>query len=170
MDRTVQLCSQTLNYVADSAPPLKHARFPLHDLVEEAGRAVLLAEPRDKRPEWQNDVPAELEVNADREQLFRVLNNLGRDVCQAGAATLGASAQGNAGSVTLDIIDDGPGLTPRARLFQPFAGSTRAGGSGLGLVIARDIMRAHGGDIALLRSGEGGTTFRLTLPAQRRSS
>ena len=132
---------------------------------------MLLAEPRDKRPELRNDVPVELEVNADREQLFRVLNNLGRNACQAGAGTLGASAQGNAGSVTLNIIDDGPGLTPRARasLFQPFAGSTRAGGSGLGLVISRDIMRAHGGDIALLRS-EGGTTFRLTLPARRRSS
>ena len=171
IDRAVQLCSQTLNYVADSAPPLKRARFPLRDLVEEAGRAVLLTEPRDKRPEWRNDVPAELEVDADREQLFRVLNNLGHNACQAGAGTLGASVHGNAGSVTLDFIDDGPGLTPRARerLFQPFAGSTRAGGSGLGLVIARDIMRAHGGDIALLRSGEGGTTFRLTFPARRRS-
>ena len=169
IDRAVQLCSQTLNYVADSAPPLKRARFPLYDLVEEAGRAVLLAEPRDKRPKWRNDVPAELEVDADREQLFRVLNNLGHNACQAGAGTLGASAQGNAESVTLDIFDDGPGLTPRARasLFQPFAGSTRVGGSGLGLVIARDIMRAHGGDVALLRSGEGGTTFRLTLPARR---
>ena len=171
IDRAVQLCSQTLNYVADSAPPLKRARFSLRDLVEEAGRAVLLAEPRDERPEWRNDVPAELEVNADREQLFRVLNNLGHNACQAGAGTLGASAQGNAGAVTLDFIDDGPGLTPRARerLFQPFAGSTRAGGSGLGLVIARDIMRAHGGDIELLRSGEGGSTFRLTFPARRRS-
>ena len=156
--------------VADSAPLLKHARFPLHDLVEEAGRAGLLAESRDKRPEWRDDVPAELEVNADREQLFRVLNNLGRNVCQAGAGTLGAGAQGNAGSVMLDIIDDGPGLTPRALLFQPFVGSTRAGGSGLGLVIARDIMRTHGGDIALLRSGKGTTTFRLTLPAQHRRS
>ncbi|MDP6786350.1 MAG: ATP-binding protein [Rhodospirillales bacterium] len=131
---------------------------------------MLLAEPREKRPRWRNEVPAELEVNADREQLFRVLGNLGRNACQAGTATLGATAEDNAESVTLDIIDDGPGLTPRAResLFQPFAGSTRTGGSGLGLVIARDIMRAHGGDIALLRSGEGGTTFRLTLPRRRR--
>jgi signal transduction histidine kinase len=171
IDRAVQLCSHTLNYVADSAPPLRRAPFPLHDLVEESGSAVLLAEPREKRPEWRNGVPTELEVSADREQLFRVLNNLGHNACQAGAATLEITAQDNAESVTLDIIDDGPGLTPRAResLFQPFAGSTRAGGSGLGLVIARDIMRAHGGDIALLRSGEGGTTFRLTLPTLRRA-
>ena len=170
VDRAVQLCSQTLNYVADSTPPLKRADFSLRDLAEEAGRAVLLAEPREKRPEFGNDVPAEIEVNADREQLFRVLINLGHNACQAAAGGLRISARQDAETVTIDVIDDGPGLSPRARelLFQPFAGSTRAGGSGLGLVIARDVMRAHGGDIALLRSGEGGTTFRLTLPVRRR--
>ena len=166
IDRAVQLCSQTLNYVADSSPPLRRARFPLRDLVEEAGRAVLLAEPREKRPEWRNEVPAEIEVNADREQLFRVLNNLGRNACQAGAGSLRIEARRDAETITIDVVDDGPGLSPRARerLFQPFAGSTRVGGSGLGLVIARDIMHAHGGDIALFKSGESGTTFRLELP------
>ena len=60
----------------------------------------------------------------------------------------------------------GPGLPPRARekLFQPFAGSARPGGSGLGLAIARDLMRAHGGDIRLLRSDGAGTVFQLDLP------
>ncbi|MCZ6524456.1 MAG: ATP-binding protein, partial [Alphaproteobacteria bacterium] len=41
---------------------------------------------------------------------------------------------------------------------------SRSGGSGLGLAIARDLMRAHGGDIRLLRTGPEGTTFRLELP------
>ncbi len=58
-------------------------------------------------------------------------------------------------------------MKARHDLFQPFAGSARAGGTGLGLVIARDVMRAHGGEITLLHSEDDGTTFRLELPAQR---
>jgi signal transduction histidine kinase len=49
-------------------------------------------------------------------------------------------------------------------LFQPFSGSTRKGGTGLGLTIARDLVRAHGGDIALVETGDSGTVFRLDLP------
>ncbi|MBM3559645.1 MAG: ATP-binding protein, partial [Alphaproteobacteria bacterium] len=62
--------------------------------------------------------------------------------------------------------DDGPGLLvlARERLFEPFTGSARRGGTGLGLVIARDVLRAHGGDVALLASDDAGTIFRLTLP------
>mgnify|MGYP003477229987 FL=1 len=53
-------------------------------------------------------------------------------------------------------------------LFKPFAASTRKGGTGLGLSIAREVMRAHGGDIALVASSQSGTRFRLTLPSRAR--
>jgi len=52
----------------------------------------------------------------------------------------------------------------RANLFQPFTGSTRVGGSGLGLSIARDLLRGHGGDISLVKTNPDGTVFRLVLP------
>ncbi|HSA81254.1 MAG TPA: sensor histidine kinase, partial [Geminicoccaceae bacterium] len=52
----------------------------------------------------------------------------------------------------------------QAHLFEAFSGSTRPGGIGLGLPIAREIMRAHGGDIELAQTGADGTVFRLTLP------
>ena len=66
----------------------------------------------------------------------------------------------------IEVADNGPGLPPRARerLFQPFSGSARPGGSGLGLAIARELMRAHGGDIRLLRSTGEGSAFELELP------
>jgi signal transduction histidine kinase len=66
----------------------------------------------------------------------------------------------------LEVIDNGPGLPPRARekLFQPFAGSARPGGTGLGLAIARELVRAHGGEIQLLRSTGDGTLFVIELP------
>ena len=65
------------------------------------------------------------------------------------------------------IADDGQGFDPGAkeRLFQPFVGSGRREGTGLGLPIARDIARAHGGDLALVATGPEGTVFELSLPA-----
>ena len=68
--------------------------------------------------------------------------------------------------VRIDVEDNGPGIPPalHARLFQPFATAARAGGSGLGLAIARDLARAHGGDIALVASDASGTHFRVTIP------
>jgi signal transduction histidine kinase len=66
----------------------------------------------------------------------------------------------------IDIADNGTGIPEkiRERLFQPFAGTTRTGGSGLGLAIARDLARAHGGDVILLKSDSTGTQFRVTIP------
>jgi signal transduction histidine kinase len=51
----------------------------------------------------------------------------------------------------------------RAHLFEAFQGSTRTGGAGLGLAIAAEIVRAHGGEITLL-DGTIGATFRIILP------
>ena len=53
----------------------------------------------------------------------------------------------------------------RENLFKPFAGSSRDGGTGLGLVIAQDIMKAHGGVLSLVESTLEGTRFRFELPA-----
>ena len=65
------------------------------------------------------------------------------------------------------MIDDGPGLPLKARenLFKAFKGSVRRGGSGLGLAIAAELVRGHGGALSLVESGEGGTRFRIDLPA-----
>ncbi|HRJ62366.1 MAG TPA: ATP-binding protein, partial [Azospirillaceae bacterium] len=51
-----------------------------------------------------------------------------------------------------------------ANLFQPFTGSARAGGVGLGLAIAREIARAHGGELRLVDNSAGGAVFMLELP------
>jgi two-component system sensor histidine kinase GlrK len=73
-------------------------------------------------------------------------------------------------SVRVDVVDDGPGLSPEVagRLFEPFAAASvaeaeRPAGIGLGLSLAREVARAHGGDLGTMRN-EGVTTFRLELP------
>jgi signal transduction histidine kinase len=71
------------------------------------------------------------------------------------------------GSVTLiRVCDTGPGVPEKARakLFQPFQGSARAGGTGLGLPIAAEIVRAHGGEIRLEARAGAGAVFEISIP------
>jgi signal transduction histidine kinase len=173
IDHAVSLCSQTLNYVSDAGPGIKREDFMLAELVNEV-RAALRPEKTDDRPfAVVNRVDPEATVHGDRRQLFRVLSNLARNARESGAATIVFQAQplpGNHG-FAITAADDGPGLPPKARdkMFQPFAGSARKGGTGLGLVICRDIMRAHGGDVTLVETGPKGTVFRLALPSHPHS-
>jgi two-component system, NtrC family, sensor histidine kinase GlrK len=87
-----------------------------------------------------------------------------------GMSGVSGTAPGRAARV--DVIDSGPGLSPAVigRLFQPFSaanvdGTSRQGGIGLGLSLAREVARAHGGDLGVVREG-GLTTFRLELPLE----
>lgn len=164
IDRAVNLCAQTLSFTREGAPKVERSRFDLGELVSEVGAS--LPEQLSGEAVWRNAIEARLEVAADREQLHRVLSNLGRNAIQAGATRIEIGARQENSHVVIEVRDDGPGLSPRARerLFAPFAGSSRPGGTGLGLAIARELMRAHGGDIRLERSTSEGTCFRLELP------
>jgi signal transduction histidine kinase len=164
IDRAVTLCTETLDFASGEGPAPKLALVPLRSVVEEVGAALPNG---DGRAVLDNAVDASLEVKADRNQLFRVLSNLGTNAVQAGAAQVRISAERQNGRVCIEIADDGPGLSEaaRARLFQPFARSTRSGGTGLGLAIAKELVEAHGGDITLVETSKEGTRFRVELPA-----
>lgn len=97
-----------------------------------------------------------------------MLLNLARNAFEAGATRVTVRAHSEVGHAVIEVSDNGPGLPDRVRseLFQPFARSARAGGSGLGLSIARDLMIGHGCDISLTRSSDEGTVFKLTLPLE----
>src|SRR3546814_7202215 len=73
---------------------------------------------------WENRVPAGLTVMADREQLFRVMVNIGRNALDAGARRIEVTAAVRVGWISLAVKDDGPGIPEKARerLFQPFVG------------------------------------------------
>ena len=63
-------------------------------------------------------------------------------------------------------MDSGPGLPPRAQehLFTPFQGAVSKGGAGLGLAIAAELVRGHGGELKLESTGAEGTVFVMSLP------
>ena len=65
----------------------------------------------------------------------------------------------------IDVADTGPGVPAQAqkRLFQAFQSVARKGGSGLGLAISAELVKAHGGEIELVKN-KGGATFRITIP------
>jgi signal transduction histidine kinase len=170
LDRAVKLCSQTLTYAHDGTPPPRYSAFDLWALVNEVAGDIVEVHDRDVAIE--NQVAQPFEIEADRDQLFRSLFNLALNACEAGADKVTIAAWTESDKSRIVIADNGPGLPAKVRekLFQPFAGSGRAGGTGLGLPIARDLMRGHGGDIALAETSERGTVFHLHLPRDSRAA
>ena len=179
VDRAVRLCSQTLNFAREVEPPFRPTRFELRTLVDDVFQVVQDAKLDDfgdplpddpDRPTFTtvNDVPAGLTVTADRDQVIRAVQNLVDNAGQVGASRVAVSARDTTACVRVLVADDGPGVPEDARrhLFEPFAGSTREGGTGLGLVIVRDVAQAHRGFVSLVETGPMGTTFELGIPKQ----
>ncbi|PIW27603.1 MAG: sensor histidine kinase [Rhodospirillales bacterium CG15_BIG_FIL_POST_REV_8_21_14_020_66_15] len=170
MDRAVTLCSQTLDYASATMPTLTLKPMQLAEIVRMAGETLNQEVPGAADAasfELTNEVPDSVRVMADPAQMLRVFENLGRNAREAGASSVRVAARHQDGVLVVEVIDDGPGMPEQAteHLFQPFAGSARDGGTGLGLVIAREVLHAHGGDIELASTGPEGTTFRLRLKA-----
>jgi signal transduction histidine kinase len=169
MDRAARLCSETLNFARAEVVEPRKSRFPLAPLIDEVGEAVV--GPDQSRLRWRNEARPDLILHADRDQLFRVLMNLGRNAAQAladGGGLISVAAWQSGDDVVIELADTGRGIpnAAQAHLFEAFSGSARPGGTGLGLPIAREIMRAHGGDVELAHTGAEGTVFRLTLPCR----
>jgi signal transduction histidine kinase len=109
----------------------------------------------------------ELTVQADADQLEQLLINLVRNACDAALETKGGVTiqWGKAGAqCEICIQDEGPGLSNTTNLFVPFF-TTKPGGSGIGLVISRQIAEAHGGSLGIEnRQDRTGCLARLRLP------
>jgi len=107
-------------------------------------------------------------VNVDAEQLQLAVQNVLMNAAQAmngtGAIRVGIARDG--GSWTISVADTGPGMPPevKAKVFEPFF-TTRSRGTGLGLPIARRVVEAHGGTIAVDTPASGGTVVSMSLPA-----
>lgn len=173
LDRAVSYTEELLAFGQTKERLPKRQDVLLYPLVAEIKDVVLLGP--------QNPVQFDLVmdekiiVQADTEQLFRIIYNLARNAVQAldhdtYESPLGRrlviSAQASRDLVSIVVDDNGPGMPLKARenLFSAFTGSVRAGGTGLGLVIVRELVLAHGGTIALVEKPGRGTQFRLEMP------
>lgn len=165
VEKAIDLCAQTQDLARGETPVPAKTTFPLYPLVEEVGEML---RPSEHQVRWRNGIPPDFAVTADRERLYRVFLNLGKNALEAlsPGGEIRITARQAAGQAVIDVCDTGPGL-PEATLgslFIPFAASGHAGGTGLGLATARDLLRAHGGELSLVETGPHGTCFRLTLP------
>jgi two-component system sensor kinase FixL len=153
----------------------REVRYEMVDcsrLVEDS-RLLLEADARSNSVRLRLQVADSLpQVTADPVQLQQVLINLVRNAIEATVGTpdthreviLSASLDAE-GMVEVAVIDRGHGLSAEAaeRLFHPFF-TTKAAGTGLGLVISSSIIRAHHGRLAYRNTPGGGCTFFFTLP------
>lgn len=176
MRQAAELVDALLLFARSGARPEASARALVGDVIRElepALRELAAAE----RAALVLEVEPGLEVCTTPAALRSILDNLVRnallylDDARTRDVRVVAAADGPR-TVVLQVSDTGPGIPAhtRAHLFEPFErGSTRPGGSGLGLATVRRLVDAHGGEIALATRSGGGTTFTVRLPRARPS-
>jgi signal transduction histidine kinase len=175
LDRAIAFLTETLKFGRADEPPPSRERLGLRGLAEEVIEAAVLQATH--RVVLFNQVPEDTVIDVDRDQLIRVLTNLLRNAIQAveamldeagpvrdGHIALRAWRQGSV--VTIEVKDNGAGIPERVRtrLFEAFQSAARPGGVGLGLAIASELIRAHGGEIRLAATGPEGTVFHVVVP------
>lgn len=138
----------------------------LHRVLTTTARAVgNIAVVTDLAP----DLPP---LTADADQLTQVLNNIIENACEAmadGGRLTVTTRLAEAETVTISLADTGPGVSPEAlpHVFDPFFTTKPMGqGTGLGLALARGIVKMHHGDLTVANSPTGGAVFTITLPLQ----
>jgi len=172
LERAIAFAQSTLSYGAAQEPPPDRKTVEVEPLIEEVHEALGLG--LDVPIRWIVAIERGLTVDADHDQLFRVLVNITRNSVQALEARgqrdpardqIRITGRREGSVVVLEVSDTGPGIPEKARahMFQAFQGSARSGGTGLGLAIAAELVRAHGGDIRLV-PGTIGATFHITIP------
>ncbi|WP_417670963.1 sensor histidine kinase [Roseibium sp.] len=176
LDRAVTYTQAVMSYGKAQEEAPQRRLLHLHRVGEDV--ADVLGLPDAQGIDFENRVPEELEVDADPEQVFRILLNLCRNSLQALESerdgslvrriTLEAERKGNC--VHVSVTDTGPGIPAQVRkaLFKAFHSGSKQGGIGLGLAIASELLHAHGGRIYLDESVQG-TCFRLEIPDRGRS-
>ena len=175
LSRAAALTRNVLDYGKSEEPAPVLTRIPLAAAVSAAGEDAGLDS---SGVRLVRDMPARFAVQADSDQLHRILVNLMRNARQAvegdagrgerrGKGTVRISAELDGPVVVIRIQDDGPGIPQRLaeRLFEPFVSGKASDGTGLGLTISRELAANHGGDLRLLHTGPEGATFELRLPA-----
>ena len=164
IERALHMSRQALSAGNSSASAPKYERFLLIDVVDELRNSLGL-EASSVAVDLVGDAGNTI-LDADFDQIYRILLNLSRNAFDAGAQTIKLATESGDDGVVIVITDDGPGL-PRTivdQLFDEKLRSTHTGKTGLGLVISQELAQNHGGALGLRETGAHGTTFELSLP------
>jgi signal transduction histidine kinase len=165
---TVRLHGLLQHYLrlGQQRPELRRARVAVHDLLEGVLRFYELPL-RSARIALELELPPEpVSVFVDVAQISQVLHNLLRNALDAmpNGGRLALSTRSGPRAIEIQLCDSGSGIEdPEAALS--FFASTRPGGTGLGLPVSREILRAHGGDLTILPSTKGASLV-ISLPTR----
>ena len=174
LDRAVNYSESVMSYGRAKEDAPKRRILPLRPILGEV--VELLGIDAESAVAVNIAIDDQLTVDADPDQLFRVMANLCRNAVQAMAGPADRRVDrrltitgARIGTTTIISVEDtGPGLSAQAKenLFSAFRGSTRADGTGLGLAIAHELVRAHGGTIELRDDRDTGAHFEIRIPDQ----
>jgi signal transduction histidine kinase len=168
VSRAVALCEATIRHGKAEDPIPEKTEVELGAFLLDVGASLGLLD--DTQFQFKYDIDPEFTLYADPEQMHRVFLNLCRNAAevQGGEGVIEITAMRDAaGTSHIRVRDEGPGIPEAVRpnLFKAFS-SAKAGGTGLGLATARDIVLAHGGQISLETTGPEGSTFLVCLPGK----
>jgi signal transduction histidine kinase len=172
LERAIAFCQSTLSYGRAQEASPDRRMILIEPVVTEVRETAGLAS--DASITWVSAIERGLIVDADPDQLFRVLLNLVRNAAQAlegnpksdpGSMQIRITGRRQGAVAILEVSDTGPGVPQKTRehLFEAFQPSGSRGGTGLGLAIAAELVRAHGGELSLVE-GTIGATFRIVIP------
>jgi signal transduction histidine kinase len=173
LDRAIGFLNQTLTYGRAQEMPPRREKLKLYEVVDEV--VDLMSPQAGDVTSLHNGVARSTIVDADREQLVRILTNLVRNALQAietrklAQNDVHIDAKRSIATTEIIVRDNGPGIPPtiRERLFEAFQSSARQGGTGLGLAIAAELVKSHGGEISVLETSTEGTVLRVIIPDRR---
>ena len=143
-------------------------RRPRCDAAQVVGKLVSVLQrlPAEQKLAWRIDLPAQLQLPVQEDDLMEMLGNLLDNARKWASSTFTVSACAQAGRVGISIADDGPGMAPEeiARIARGQRWDESQPGTGFGLAITRDLCEATGGAMELSRSGQGGLLAVLSWP------
>ncbi|MCH9780654.1 MAG: HAMP domain-containing histidine kinase [Alphaproteobacteria bacterium] len=168
MRQSIAMCDQILEYVrTDGKARGKDEELSLHDVLDDV-TAELSADAFGKAT-LVNQLDPKTVVVGRKQDFYRIFVNILRNAIQAGATNVTVDQTIINEDLAIDMTDNGPGLPPKAieKLFVPFQGGVRGGGSGLGLPIAYEMASNLGANLRLVTTNASGTTFRVRFPLSK---
>ena len=165
LERAITMCQQTIDAGQIVGEAVSRERFLLADVVEEVIATVVMPSGLGTQV-ILDDADADATVlDADFDQVYRILLNLVRNASEAGAETVRIRGAREEAQAVLTVVDDGPGLpAPIRENLNREKPDLSSGSSGLGLMICCELAARHGGKMSVTDSGQSGSSFRITIP------